>query len=188
MLEFSRSINLAIERNQLIQNLKPGVSIKIASDMPIAMRIKEVSEIGKYLTEAASESCCTRMFKSNNWLIQHEIMGGHTIARHVGKTVAELIERIATYRHITKASTFTDMATAEEVIFETITRNKSDINKWLKKASSGDRLELIYNGVVEIGKGIYMGADTRTSLKNAVVVVKSSGNGKYFILTSYPIF
>src|SRR5262249_4570432 len=41
-----------------------------------------------------------------------EAMGGHTLARHIGKTDAELIERLRQEPDISSASTYTDRQTA----------------------------------------------------------------------------
>src|SRR5689334_10011971 len=45
-----------------------------------------------------------------------EADGGHTLQRHVGKSDAELIERLKREPQISSASTYTDRATAERVI------------------------------------------------------------------------
>jgi hypothetical protein len=45
-------------------------------------------------------------------------MGGHTLARHVGKTDAELIERLRREPQISSASTYTDRGAVADRIGE----------------------------------------------------------------------
>src|SRR5262245_3894317 len=44
-----------------------------------------------------------------------ESMGGHTLSRHVGKSDAELRDRLRREKQISAASTYTDRETAERV-------------------------------------------------------------------------
>ncbi|WP_316931377.1 RHS repeat-associated core domain-containing protein, partial [Chryseobacterium sp. P1-3] len=54
------------------------------------------------------------IIKTEGWLAYHEGSTlGHTLARHVGKTDADLISRLATQKGITGASSFTNEAIAE---------------------------------------------------------------------------
>ncbi len=43
----------------------------------------------------------------------HEAAGGHTLERHVGKTEAQLAQRLASETRISAASSFTDRSVAE---------------------------------------------------------------------------
>src|SRR5262245_62492121 len=45
-----------------------------------------------------------------------EAMGGHTLARHVGKSDDELATRLRNEPQISSASTYTDRVTAERVV------------------------------------------------------------------------
>jgi len=49
-------------------------------------------------------------------LERDEKRGGHTLARHVGRSDADLGERLRRERQISAASTYTDRATAERVV------------------------------------------------------------------------
>lgn len=76
-------------------------------------------------------------------LAEHEAstlrgIGGHTIARHVGKTDAELIGRLATSR-IPAASTFVSLQEAEQIISSVVRVNRTQIVTWARTAAVGDR-------------------------------------------------
>jgi hypothetical protein len=49
-------------------------------------------------------------------LAASELMGGHTLARHVGRTDGQLRERLRREPNIAAASTYSDRATAERVV------------------------------------------------------------------------
>jgi hypothetical protein len=63
-------------------------------------------------------------------LASHEARGGHLIARHVGKTDAELLQRLKDNPKIAGASPFTDRATAEKGASEVL--NDSNNKKLFK--------------------------------------------------------
>jgi hypothetical protein len=69
---------------------------------------------------------------------------GHTLARHVGKTDADLIGRLATQTRITGASSFASEAIAESVISSTIKSNRGAIKSWLNGPNAIDGLRLEY--------------------------------------------
>src|SRR5437016_14358790 len=61
----------------------------------------------------------------------HENAGGHLLERHVGKTPEDLSARLASDKDIDAASSFTDKATAEKAVAETIETNQAKIDSWL---------------------------------------------------------
>ena len=65
-------------------------------------------------------------------LAAHEAAGGHTIARHVARTDAELAARLAAEPGINGASTFTDRAVAESAMADTIEANQAAVDAWLQ--------------------------------------------------------
>ncbi len=126
------------------------------------------------------------LVKAEGWLAYHEGSAlGHTLARHVGKTDADLISRLATQRRITGASSFTNEAIAESVISSTIKSNRGAIKSWLRSGMTNS-LRLEYSGSTNIGRGIMRTTNVVNDLTNARVILKSNGNGGYFILTSFP--
>ena len=70
-------------------------------------------------------------------LVAEESAGGHTIARHVARTEAQLQARLATQKAIPVASSFRSLEDAERVVSLTIRANKGIIKEWAKSALSG---------------------------------------------------
>lgn len=67
----------------------------------------------------------------------HEgLAGGHTLARHVGQTEADLRRR-ADAEKKREVSTFPDEATAERAVAAVLSRRRGLVNAWLRKPPSG---------------------------------------------------
>ncbi len=118
---------------------------------------------------------------SNCNLAQHEAAGGHAIARHVGKTDADL-----TARNIRYSSTFTDLAAAERATGGNLAANQGQISQWLSE--NGRRL--VINGPMNATDGrVYERATQSILSPSGVTTVlqrnPSMPNG-YHIVTSYP--
>ncbi len=65
-------------------------------------------------------------------LLAHEgVEGGHTLAKHVGKSPEFLRHRLATEPNITAASTFYDREVAESAISAVLHDNRGKISAWL---------------------------------------------------------
>lgn len=118
-----------------------------------------------------------------------ERRGGHTLARHVGKTDDELRARLARETRISAASTFTDRATAERVVAETLAAAGPRIARWVAREGRRPNLALDYDGTpaVVIGRSVRRGRDEVGRCHGAVVVLKwDEASGDYYVLTSYP--
>ena len=130
-------------------------------------------------------------------LVEHEAaagsrLGGHTMARHVGQTDAQLLARVRTAtRPGPKAvSTFADLATAERAITETLRVNAAAVRAWSRGAAAGSKspeLEHVLGYVV--GRGVQFGSTAVNDLSGVRIILKmESYNGKpFYILTAYPI-
>ncbi|MDM5195451.1 T7SS effector LXG polymorphic toxin [Bacillus hominis] len=122
----------------------------------------------------------------------HETKGsqkrGHLIKKHIGKTDAELLQRLQNDSRITGSSTFTDRATAEKVANATLSdpNNQRIIRDWLNNPRSRSTIALDYYNNDIIGRGVRRGSTTAHDMKNAKIVLKKDGNGN-FILTGYPV-
>lgn len=117
-----------------------------------------------------------------------ERMGGHTLQRHVGRTDADLFDRLDRQPGISAASTYTDRATAERVVGETLARERGRIDRWLNRSGSRPNLTLDYRGPVSapIGRTVRRG-DTRVlPCSDAIVVLRWDSRRNYYVLTSYP--
>ena len=116
----------------------------------------------------------------------HEAAGGHTLERHVGKTEAQLAQRLASETRISAASSFTNRSVAEVAIGEAIYRNQNAIDSWVK--SRGNRYTIDYNANRIIGITLRRRASKATSASRLRIVLQRSAKlpPGYFILTAYP--
>ncbi|MCU1749823.1 RHS repeat protein [Pseudomonas sp. 6D_7.1_Bac1] len=69
-------------------------------------------------------------------LAVHEAQGGHLIAKHIGRTEAQLAQRLTAEPWLGRASTFYDRATAEKSISSVLATNKAQIAKFMKSRDS----------------------------------------------------
>ena len=114
-----------------------------------------------------------------------ESRGGHTLQRHVGKSDAELRERLSRERHISAASTYTDRSTAEQVVAAALQENRDKVMRWATSSGGHPNLVLDYRSPEPIGKSMNRRDLTSRSCSQALVVLRWTPNG-YYVLTSYP--
>ncbi len=116
-------------------------------------------------------------------LAAHEKAGGHLIDRHVGKSEAELFDRVSTGNTKT-ASTFTDRATAEAIASRAIDSNQAKIQNYLSSSQKG-YLELDYQASTVIGISVTRGSTSAVPATNARIIIgrDSSIPGGYKIIT-----
>ncbi len=116
----------------------------------------------------------------------HEAAGGHTLEKHVGKTEAELAQRLASEKRISGASSFTYRSVAESAIAEAMNEKKSAIDSWVKKG--GNRYTIEYDTHKIIGITLRRGASKATSTSRLKIILQRSTklSPGYFILTAYP--
>lgn len=131
-------------------------------------------------------------------LMRHEAssqasrLGGHTITRHVGRSEAQLRQRIAetasTRRPPAMISTFDDLATAERAITRGLQAHKTAIQSW---ARSGANNNLVLEHAIgrEVGMGVArVSGHTQRLSRVKIVLKKETYNGMpHYILTSFPI-
>jgi len=134
------SIQLEADRNAAIHNaLMSGDSpeakqlainslaqVAGTSAARIAAGVGKTGKAGAKETSATGESST---IVPGGGLAAHEKAGGHLIDRHVGKTEAELFDRVSTGNTKT-ASIFTDRATAEAVTSKAIDSNQAKIQDY----------------------------------------------------------
>ena len=117
-----------------------------------------------------------------------ERLGGHTLARHVGKSDRELSDRLQREPRISAASTYTDRDTAERVIAATLARSASTVRTWLARSGSKPNLVLDYAGTPGqiIGRSLRRHDRLPLDCTDAVVVLRWHARERYYVLTSYP--
>jgi hypothetical protein len=119
-------------------------------------------------------------------LSQDEAAGGHILRKHVGQTDDQLRERLEREPRITGASTYTDRPTAEQAVGAAIATSQDRIQRWLGRSGGHPNLVLDYDSASPIGRTINRGESQSRPCAHALVVLKYSGPGQYYVLTSYP--
>jgi hypothetical protein len=112
--------------------------------------------------------------------------GGHTLARHVGRTDDELRQRLQREPNISAASTYTDRPTAERVVAGALNENVGKIQHWIERGPRRPNLALDYTDPKDpIGRTMYRRAMGSVPCDHAIVVLRADAEG-YYVLTSYP--
>jgi hypothetical protein len=123
-------------------------------------------------------------------LRRDEALGGHTLGRHVGRSDAELAERLRRERDITAASTYTDAATAARVVGLAIDASRARIDAWTARRGPRPNLTLYYtarNGG-PIGRTLARGDRASRPVYRALVVLRwLERQRQWIVLTSYPV-
>ena len=118
-------------------------------------------------------------------LARDEARGGHTLQRHIGKTDAELHERLQT-ESISADSTYTDRATAEMAVGAALRENQRKINNWLRRPGGHSNLVLDYDSNSPLGRSMRLNDAHSFPCSHAVVILKWMNPQEYYVLTSYP--
>lgn len=140
-----------------------------------------------------------------------EALGGHAIARHVGKTQAELDQRlngtpaskgVKAVRPIPSASTFNDITVAERATSDNISAHQADINNFLSGPAAGPNgrpARLVINNPIPATDGITRlgpknknnptpGQISQTGVSKVTTVLERdpSAAGGFRVITSFP--
>jgi hypothetical protein len=115
-----------------------------------------------------------------------EQRGGHTVARHVGRTDEELRERLARERNISAASTWTDLETAETVVGHALAAERSRVESWMRRGFPRANLALHYNAGRVIGRSLRRSDAQAVECSSAVIVLRADGPESFYVLTTYP--
>ncbi len=120
------------------------------------------------------------------WLKSHEEAGGHTIERHVDKSEHYLKKRVNS-GNIFEASTFNNIAAAEQILALGLWENIDELAAWMKNENAGDRLVIEIMHPTAIGRGIRRNETQISPRYGARIVLQKNKNKKSaFILTAYP--
>jgi CDI toxin RNase A-like protein len=118
-----------------------------------------------------------------------ESMGGHTLARHVGKTDAELADRLRREPQISSASTYTDRGTAERAVGAALAFAGGRLSAWQNR--TGRRPNLVIHFVDRakqpLGRSLSRGRQASVPCDRALVVLRWDERfDRFYVLTSYP--
>jgi hypothetical protein len=118
-----------------------------------------------------------------------EAMGGHTLARHVGRSDAQLAERLTRERQISAASTYTDRATAERAVAAALASSARQLDAWVKRSGRRPNLVLHYveRSGTPLGRSLARGQSRPAPAFRALIVLRWDERAvRYYVLTSYP--
>lgn len=139
------------------------------------------------IVRAASAQCVPADFPTD-YLERQEAAGGHTLARHVGKSDDWLMTRLAGDWHLHFASSYSDRATAAAAIETLLERHRARINRWAEHAANG--AEFTVRGAVDhpVGRTAWrpVGLDHLAESRTLVIIVKKDAPASCLVLTSYP--
>ncbi len=114
-----------------------------------------------------------------------ERRGGHTIARHVDRTDAQLAQRLKDEPGISAASTYASLALAELSVAATLEENEDRLTDWEQRTGDRANLVLRYEAPMVVGRTHDRDETAPTNSEDVVVVLRWTGSD-WFVLTSYP--
>lgn len=121
-------------------------------------------------------------------LAAEEAAGGHTIARHVARTEAQLRQRLVNQPGIPAASSFRNLREAERAVTAVVRANRAAIETWAKSATTAQKLTLTYPVGRDVGYGVVRGSAQLVNMSKVILVLRKTvaQNRVYFVLTSFP--
>ncbi|MCF4998995.1 RHS repeat protein, partial [Pseudomonas syringae] len=119
-------------------------------------------------------------------LAAHEAQGGHLIAKHVGRTDAQLAQRLRNEPNIPAASTFPNRSVAESAVSDALSANSLRIKKFLE--SSKIKTTISHQFTSPIGVSIVNGQPQVLAAHRLLLVLKKDPKLPlgYFLLTGFP--
>lgn len=119
-------------------------------------------------------------------LQRDEQRGGHTLARHIGRTDAQLKARLQR-ESISAASTYSDLEAAEHVVSLALAENERRVQRWIDQRSPKNNLAIRYRARdgLPTGRMLTRGRSASEAVTGAVVVLRWRGED-WYVLTTYP--
>ena len=122
-------------------------------------------------------------------LQRDEQRGGHTLARHVGRTDQQLADRLRQEPNISAASTWADELTARRAVWQAVQDNQARIQAWASR--QGNRPNLVLNYVrragAPLGRSLRRGQRVSQPCDRALIVLRwQDRERRWIVLTSYP--
>ena len=176
---------------EALRALASGVaaSVRAAREALLAVRVTLTkfgnAAVARSLARGEAGTLKLWWEREPGWLLKHEHSGSHTIAKHVGKTDGELLQRLRDQPWLKRSSSFTDQRLAESELSRVLAANDSHITDWL---GHGKRpLELNATASRIVGRcALQGGTIVDTNSFRAVLLRDASMPQGYRILTAYP--
>lgn len=119
-------------------------------------------------------------------VMDHEVAGGHTVSSHVGKTQAQLQDRLASSPRLQGTSSFPNHPTANFAQASLVKQNHAKIDEWL--ASSKTRpLDVEADTGKPVGRVLQRNGNFSETTKARGIAVKDTSPQGWHFLTSFPI-
>ncbi|MGF6397103.1 RHS repeat-associated protein [Pseudomonas frederiksbergensis] len=118
-------------------------------------------------------------------LAAHEAQGGHLIEKHIGRTEAQLRERLEAEPHIPIASTFPNQTAAEATVSSVMDRNKELIDDFMN--GNARRLIITQPMSAPVGVGVVRRSGELESLSVVKLILQRTNESPsgYIIYTGY---
>ena len=133
-----------------------------------------------------------KVYGARKTLELNELLGGHSIDKHIGKSEGLLRQRLINEPFTDIASSFRNYETANRTVGKAIRENSAKIEEWLKNTIE-TRIKLTVKmdeeiGIVlERGKGRSVGLKTAKPTNEAeLILIKDDTPQGWHVLTSYP--
>jgi hypothetical protein len=114
-----------------------------------------------------------------------EDRGGHTLSRHVGRTDAELRQRLHDEPNLATASSYISRDTAERAVALDIEKNRDRVERWLL-GGYHPNLPIRYTGDEAVGRSMQRREWRTEPCDKVLAVLKYAGRDDFYVLTSYP--
>ena len=154
--------------------------------LPAASRAASPAE-SPVVPPTAPKAAADAPSPSSHDLSADDAIGGHTLARHVGKTDDELRARLRREPDISSASTYTDRATAEAVVGAALSSPPRSFETWRNRIGSRPNFVLHFAAHRVIGRSMGRHRSDAVPCENALIVMRwDVRRERFFVLTSYP--
>jgi RHS repeat-associated protein len=119
-------------------------------------------------------------------LASHEAQGGHLMIKHIGRTDAQLAERLQAEPNIPAASTFLTRTEAEAAVSEALSANALNVEEFLNSNKSKTAFSHVLSRPV--GVSMLNGLSHSQSASKLLLVLKKDPTLPlgYFLLTGFP--
>lgn len=111
-------------------------------------------------------------------------LDGHVLAKHVGWTDEEILLRM-NQESLQRVSTFFDEQLARDATARAITENVELIEQWLETGPKKLAIQVDGSGV-PIGRAVVASDGIVRDAYNALIVLKKTPDGGWYVLTGYP--
>jgi hypothetical protein len=138
---------------------------------------------------ARQKASRSRETNSGRDLSVDESMGGHTLSRHVGRSDADLANRLRREPQISSASTYTDRAVAERTVGAALASAAGRIDEWQHRRGRRPNLVLHYveRRQSPVGRSLARGQRAAVASNRVLVVLRwDERSDRFYVLTSYP--